>query len=434
MTPSDDTTGLSDAPFLTADVPAIGGRIKSRPEDFLVEEIPRYEPCGEGEHVYLLVEKRGMSTSAMLDVIARHFGVRMRQLGYAGMKDKLAITRQVVSVHVPGRTPEDFPMLEHDRISILWTDLHTNKLRRGHLAGNRFSIRIRDVDPGRVLDAHRVLRSLASAGMANLYGEQRFGRQHNTHELGRLLLLRRHEELLDVLLGPCPGEPDLNAEARRLYTEGRYEEAIDGYPRTERTERRALAALARGRAAAAAVDAVGEIQRVFWVAAFQSAIFNRVCAERMRAGLLGALRVGDVAVRHEGGAVFLVGEDDAAAPATAERLARLEISPTGPMWGPKMLAAEGETRADEERAFAAAGVPDDVFERAVRSMGDNVSGTRRALRVPVIDPQVEAGADEHGHYIRCAFELPPGSYATMVLREVIKPAPETVPAGAADDG
>lgn len=96
----------------------------------------------------------------MLHILATHFGVQRRDIGFAGLKDKHAITRQVVSIHAPGRKPEDFPSLRDDRIEILWTDLHANKLRRGHLAANRFSIRIRDVKPTDVLRAAKSLAIL----------------------------------------------------------------------------------------------------------------------------------------------------------------------------------------------------------------------------------------------------------------------------------
>ena len=132
--------------YITADVPPVGGVLKQRDEDFFVEEIPLYEPCGEGEHQYLLVEKQGMSTLDLVRLLAKHFGVRREAIGFAGLKDKRAITRQVISVQTPGKTPEDFPMLDHPRARVLWADLHANKLRRGHLAGNRFSIRARGVD------------------------------------------------------------------------------------------------------------------------------------------------------------------------------------------------------------------------------------------------------------------------------------------------
>ena len=93
---------ISAAPFITPDIPGTGGVIKERPEDFLVEEVPAYTPCGEGEHIYLFVEKRNLPTMNMVRILARHFGVKRQQVGTAGLKDRLAVTRQMVSIHAPG--------------------------------------------------------------------------------------------------------------------------------------------------------------------------------------------------------------------------------------------------------------------------------------------------------------------------------------------
>src|SRR5258705_7605481 len=102
--------------YITPDVPPVGGRLKVRPEDFLVEELPLYQPCGQGEHIYLFVEKRGLPTMSVLGAIARHFGVRTRDIGFAGLKDKHAVTRQLVSVHVPGKRLADFRSFENPQI------------------------------------------------------------------------------------------------------------------------------------------------------------------------------------------------------------------------------------------------------------------------------------------------------------------------------
>ena len=120
--------------YVTADIPGTAGVIKQRPEDFLVEEIPSYDPCGSGEHIYLMVQKTGLSTLRMVQILAGHFRVRESAVGYAGLKDKHAITRQQVSIHTPGRGPQDFPSVTHPSIVVLGATLHNNKLRRGRAA------------------------------------------------------------------------------------------------------------------------------------------------------------------------------------------------------------------------------------------------------------------------------------------------------------
>ncbi|MFB3430864.1 MAG: tRNA pseudouridine(13) synthase TruD [Phycisphaerales bacterium] len=423
-----DGTALSWAPFLTAPVEPIPGCIKQRDEEFLVEELPRYEPCGEGEHIYLFVEKRGLSTSGLIRVVSDHFKVNHRDIGFAGMKDKNAITRQVISVHMPGRRPEDFPMLQHDRVGVLWADLHTNKLRRGHLLGNRFSVWIRETDARRVSDAHRILQFLSARGLPNFYGHQRFGTRRRNHELGRLYLQREFEALLDLLLGPDPNMPNLNRVAREAYARGDYAGAREAMPAAQRTEIAALRALEKGRNPADAVQAVAQMQRVFWVTAWQSAIFNRVLARRLSehaesedpGSALTMLRPGDIAFKHDNHAMFRVDDATAADPETPERIKRREISPTGPMFGIRTMLCDGKSAEVEREEFEKEGVPMEALERVVKTLGESVAGTRRPLRTLVTDPEVEGGVDENGHFIRCAFDLPAGSFATMLVRELLK--------------
>ena len=131
--------------LLTADLPGTGGLIKETPEDFFVEELPLYLPCGEGEHLYLTVEKKGLTTFELLQRLAGALGVRERDFGYAGLKDARATTRQTVSV--PGVSAEQALALTIPGVRILAAKRHRNKLRTGHLAGNRFAIRIREVQP-----------------------------------------------------------------------------------------------------------------------------------------------------------------------------------------------------------------------------------------------------------------------------------------------
>lgn len=415
---------LAGGPYLTQDIPGTGGHIKAREPDFLVEEIPLYEPTGEGEHLYLLIEKTGLATNQLLDILAQHFGVRVNRIGYAGMKDKRAITRQLVSVHVPGRTASDFPMLRVEGLQVLWADMHVNKLRRGHLKGNRFAVYIRGVEPTRVLDAERVLRVLTRRGMPNFFGPQRFGARLNNHVLGRCYLMRQHKALLDALLGPGADElGDRNTEARLAYAEGRYGDALQLTPSGQRAECEALRALVRGRRPSECVSAVNEMQRRFWLTAFQSAIFNRVCLRRLTDQTFDRFLEGDIAARRGVSGLFRVDGPALADPETARRCAALEISPTGPLWGAKMMEAEGGPRDLEHAELEREGVSMEALQWAAKTFGESLAGSRRPLRAPVIEPRLEAGVDAQGGYIRCSFELPPGSYATMVMREVMKVFP-----------
>jgi len=411
--------------YLTDDLPGIGGRIKQRPEDFLVEESPLYDPVGEGEHIYMFIEKRSMSTLELVALLARHFGVPKRAIGYAGLKDKQAITRQVLSVHVPGKRIEDFPQIRDERVGVLWSDYHSNKLRRGHLRGNRFSIRVRGVSPTSVIDAKRTLDRLASVGVPNRIAEQRFGVLGNNHLIGRWLILGDDRATLDELLGPPAGDSDLRsatqARAREAYTSGDYEQALAMMPRSLRAERAALRVLARGGDARRAVRAIGAPAIEYYLSATQSAAFNAVLDARLDSGSLGELGPGDVAFKHDSRAAFDVDAQTASDPETRRRLDSFEISPSGPMWGAQMKRAQGDVDRAEVAALGALGLTPDDLERFVESSRLSMPGERRSLRVPLIAPEIEGGADEHGSYVRCAFELPRGSFATTVMAEIIKP-------------
>jgi tRNA pseudouridine13 synthase len=421
--PEQFSTGVSSPSYLTHAVAGIGGDIKQRPDDFLVEEIPLYPPSGEGEHIYMFVEKREMSTLQLRDALARHFKVDRRAIGHAGLKDKKAITRQVISVHAPGKTPEEFPSFQHDRVQVLWVDLHNNKLQRGHLAGNRFSIKVRNVDPLTVRGAKQSLDHLARVGVPNRFGVQRFGNQMNNHQIGRALILGDHQQVIDLLLSPHPLAPSGSIDAREAFARSDYENAAALMPKVFKAEYHTLRALARGDEASKAIRAIDPTAAGFYVSSFQSAVFNAVLNERVEEGTLDALQPGDLAFHLKNRTSFEVTPEElgSADSELLSRMDRFEIGPSGPMWGTTMPRAGGEVGQREAEALARAGIsPKDMELCEQRDSFPMIGGDRRPLRIPVIDPEVEGGIDEHGAYVRCAFELPRGSFATTVMDEVMK--------------
>jgi len=190
---------VDELPYLTAEVPGIGGRIKAQPEDFVVEEVPLYQPCGEGTHVYFRVEKTGLSTMRAVGDIAHALGRAPRDIGYAGLKDADAVTTQTFSVeHV---NPDTVRRLALPRMLVVDVSRHTNKLKLGHLAGNRFTIKIRDVDPARAGDVRGMMETFNKRGVPNYFGPQRFGMRGDKWEVGRALLREEYDEMVQVLLG-----------------------------------------------------------------------------------------------------------------------------------------------------------------------------------------------------------------------------------------
>lgn len=175
---------LLPVPALTGSLPGIGGIFKEQLDDFIVEEIPSYEPCGTGEHLYLWIEKRDMGAEYFQRQLAQRLNIPTGEIGTAGMKDRRAVTRQWVSV--PVRCEAQLPQLEGNGIVVLKVSKHGNKLRPGHLRGNRFEIRLRQVKDTSSLQP--ILETIQSQGLPNYYGSQRFGRENETLHMGWRLL------------------------------------------------------------------------------------------------------------------------------------------------------------------------------------------------------------------------------------------------------
>jgi len=158
-------------------------------EDFIVTELPLQLPSGEGEHIWLDIEKNGANTVFVAQQLAQAAGVQEKDVGYAGLKDRHAITRQWFSIHLPkGETP-DLTLLQHPEFKVLGQRRHLKKLRAGDLQGNRFRIVLRDVTGDRnAIEAN--LRAVASHGVPNYFGAQRFGHDGGNVEQGRAMLSR----------------------------------------------------------------------------------------------------------------------------------------------------------------------------------------------------------------------------------------------------
>jgi tRNA pseudouridine13 synthase len=413
-----------DLPYATPDFPGIPAVIKQRPEDFYVQEIPLYEPGGEGEHVYTEIQKVGLTTFEAIHRISRGLNVSPKGIGYAGMKDAQAVTRQTLSIH--GTTPDAVMGLKLDGITFLWAVPHLNKLRLGHLRGNRFAIRLRNTNPTDVVKLAPALKSLEERGLPNYFGEQRFGRRGDNHLLGAAIIRSDPQGLLNQLLGkPMPSVDDAQTTgARKAFERNDLKLAMKLWPRKSGMERRVLARLIKSGKPQAAVKAIDERLRRLWVSAVQSWMFNQVLAQRVERGDYDKLLPGDLAYKHENGACFLV-ED---APAEQPRAAAFEISPTGPLVGYRMTLPTGEPLKIEEAVLAEAHLKPEDFRK---EGGEKVKGARRPVRVKPEQIEIAGGVDEHGPHITVAFTLPAGSFATVLLRELTKDrVEEMAPTGA----
>jgi len=206
------------------------GHLRVAAEDFLVTEIPLLEPEGEGEHVWLQVRKRLLNTADVAAMLARCARVPLRDVGYAGLKDRVAVTEQWFSVHLPGSAAPDWSTLESPDVGILRAVRHGRKLRRGALRGNRFRILVHDLDAEPGLLRQR-LEVIAAEGVPNYFGEQRFGRDgSNLRTAGRLfsnprMRLSRHQRGLAL---SAARSQLFNAVLSRRVSEGNWNQALPG--------------------------------------------------------------------------------------------------------------------------------------------------------------------------------------------------------------
>lgn len=252
--PAEPVFDWAALPLVTADLPGSGGRIRVEPDDFRVLERPAYAPQGDGAHLYLRVRKAGLATRDVVRGLV-DAGVPEARVGYAGQKDKHAVTEQWISL--PWSHAEAADALDAvPGVQVLERVRHRNKLGLGHLHGNRFEVRLRDVPQGGARAAADVLEALARRGVPNYYGPQRFGRW-GRNAVDGLRLLRG--------------------------------EAVPGDRRLQH----------------------------FFSSALQSWLFNHVLAQRLPAGLFGTVVPGDWARKHDTGGTFLV--EDPAEAARAER-------------------------------------------------------------------------------------------------------------------
>jgi len=416
-------------PFLTSDLPGVGGVIKSRPEDFFVEEIPAYEPSGSGTHVYAQIEKKGLGTREALDRIARALNIQRRDIGTAGLKDAHAVARQWISIeHIEPARLEQLSLAE---VRVIKTSRHTNKLKPGHLRGNRFAVRLRRLamPPEEALAiAEKTLAILVAKGVPNYFGPQRFGNHRNNHLLGRALARNDADGFMDEFLGRPNAEFDSATvfKARSLYEQGQYEEAIKSWPGQFADHRRALRAIIAGKGKKKrGLFTVDKHLQGLFISAYQSDLFNRVLAARMPD--IDKVLQGDMAYKHDNGACFRVEQPEVEQP----RCERFEISPTGPLIGQRTTRLTGPAGEIENPILEAESLGQSESGHMKRL---GARGGRRPLRFQPRNAGLKSGLDDLGPYLELRFELDAGCYATTLISENTKDrAAETPEVAAGED-
>ena len=277
----------------------IGGTIRNQYEDFYVEEIPEIIPEGEGPNVYVWIEKLGRTTLDVALDIARDLHISRKRMGFAGMKDKKALTRQWICI-ANMDSEEQFKQVEN--LDIYKTDFLNivrgrKKLRMGQLKGNKFKILVRDLDDiEKSADvANEVLKELESTGVPNYFGWQRFGKPRTiTHLVGEALVENNLEKAVGIYIGnPQDDESSENQKARQAFDDGNLEESLKLMGKGMRYEKMMIKELIRDskkgeltdKSYMNALHALPKpLQRMF-VHAYQSYLFNEAVSNRVKMGI-----------------------------------------------------------------------------------------------------------------------------------------------------
>ncbi|MBL1261511.1 MAG: tRNA pseudouridine(13) synthase TruD [Thiotrichaceae bacterium] len=326
--------------------PLITGVIRATPEDFQVDEILGFEADRDGTHAFLNVRKKNANTEWVAKQIARFAGVRQVDVGYAGLKDRRAVTRQWFSVDLAGKEEPDWHSLTEGGIEFVEITRHRRKLKRGALQGNRFKLVVRDIK-GDFNHLEDRIAEIVANGVPNYFGEQRFGfsnlEKASAMFLGKMKKVRRPEK-------------------------GMY------------------------------------------LSAARSWIFNQILAARVESGAWNQAMAGDVMMLAGTQSIFPI---ESADDEIAQRINEFDVHPTGAMWGSGELvptldvAALEQSIADGEMLFC-----DGLKRAGLKQQRRSLRLMPKGLQCTQLEPQV----------IELQFELPAGSYATVVLRELFRVA------------
>lgn len=329
-------------PYFTG-APGAEGLVRSCPEDFVVEEIPRVLPSGEGNHRWLWIEKRSANTDWIARELAKASGCLQRDVGYAGLKDRHAVTRQWFSIPANAATDQRLEETRIEGAKILEVHRHERKLKRGTLNGNRFNLKIRQFN-GSQAKTEQCINQIRSNGVPNYFGPQRFGHGGKNVAEGFSLLVKRV----------------------RL-------------PRSKTS---------------------------IYLSAIRSFLFNQVLAQRVERADWNTIIDGELAMLNGTQSIFRCDKTDAN---IEDRCRRLDIHPTGPLPG------AGGTQPGGEVAQMEHAVLRNWPELTELLIAQRLQASRRSLRLC----PAELESDIVGGTLELSFVLPPGAYATTVLREIL---------------
>lgn len=432
----------------------IGGSIRNRYEDFYVEEIPDMIPQGEGPNIWIWIEKVGKTTLDVLMDISRDLKLDRRRMGFAGMKDKKALTRQWICISNMD-SDEDFEKVKEldgtiHNLKFLKVIRGRKKLRMGQLVGNKFKLLIRGFEEESCITptdaknmAEAILKTLEKTGVPNYYGWQRFGKpRSNTHIVGKFLVENDLSGAVKAYIGdPDPNENENVQIARQTYNDGYIEKCYDLMPSGMRYERMMLREILKAIKKSKSdkpndnlnIDEKAKdyeftdlsslddkvykrtlsslpkpLQRMF-VHAYQSYLFNLATSNRAKMGINSYIE-GDIVIDNEEHIVRNKSQEE-----IQEMFDNFEAHPTAPLYGSKVPFAEGIVGKQEKAVLEKEGRTLEDFKcPKTPKLGSH--GIRRGVRFKIWDTNVTV--TEEGLLVE--FSIPKGCYATAVLREIMK--------------
>ncbi|ASJ04272.1 tRNA pseudouridine(13) synthase TruD [Thermococcus barossii] len=398
--------------------PGIGGRIKVQPEDFIVVEEPLPSIFEGRKHAIFLLKKRGWDTMAAVKEIAKRAGISYREVGFAGTKDRHAVTYQYISVPADAKKKVEGVQIRDIELTFV---SYGRFIKLGHLLGNRFRIIVRDVDERAFHRTREIVRELREkGGFPNYFGYQRFGERRVTnHLIGKLLLRGDFEGAARLFLGAHEGGMEGDEARGHFWETGDVDRALEEFPNFLRYERAMLHRYKEtGSWKKAFLSLPLPIMRIF-IHAYQSYLFNLYLSRRIEEGIpLNEALIGDIVVQVRGGVpyrdrTYRVTETNI--DFVNEKIRRGQAMVSGPLFGFAMRRASGLPGRLEEELLEEEGITLDTFRRLPKPMAE--PGGRREL---LIRPLGMTYGYIPGTGMCFRFFLPKGVYATSVLREIMK--------------
>ena len=397
--------------------PGIGGRIKAFPEDFVVIEEPLPSVFEGKRYAIFLLKKRNWDTMTAIKEIAKRAGISHRDIGFAGTKDRHAITYQYISV--PADAKDKFEGVQIRDVELKFVS-YGRFIKLGHLLGNRFRIIVRDVNEGAFERTKEIVGELREkGGFPNYFGYQRFGeRRVVNHLVGKLLLQGKFDEAAKLFLGYADGSMEGDDARKNFWETGDVDRALEEFPRFLRYERTLLYTYRKtGSWKRAFLRLPLPVMRIF-IHAYQSYLFNLYLSRRMEELPLNEALVGDIVVQVKGGLpyrdrTYRVTETNR--DFVNEKIKKNRAMVSGPLFGFAMRRARGLPGELEREILEEEGLSLETFRKLPKPMAE--PGGRREL---LIRPLGLTYGYIPGTGMCFRFFLPKGVYATSVLREIMK--------------